>query len=72
MGLIRGINGDPIRQAMIAGIVHFADAIDCTLVGEGVETLEEAKTLVDLGVRMGQGNLYARPATVAELIPGPR
>ena len=36
IGLIRGIDVDPIRQAMVAGIVHFANEIGCTLVGEGV------------------------------------
>lgn len=70
MGLIRGINEDPIRQAMIAGIVHFADEIGCTLVGEGVETAEEAQALMDLGVRMGQGYLFARPASVEQLTVG--
>lgn len=68
IGLIRGCDADPIRQAMIAGIVHFANEIGCTLVGEGVETPEEAETLTELGVRMGQGYLFARPAPVQELV----
>ena len=68
IGLIRGVDADPIRQAMVAGIVHFATEIGCTLVGEGVETVEEAKTLTDLGVRMGQGYLFARPAPALELL----
>jgi EAL domain-containing protein (putative c-di-GMP-specific phosphodiesterase class I) len=68
IGLIRGVDADPIRQAMIAGIVHFANEIGCTLVAEGVETAEEAVTLTELGVRMGQGYLFARPAPVAELV----
>lgn len=71
IGLIRGCDADPIRQAMIAGIVHFANEIGCTLVGEGVETPEEAETLTELGVRMGQGYLFARPAPVQELVGQP-
>ncbi len=72
IGLIRGIDVDPIRQAMVAGIVHFANEIGCTLVGEGVETIEEAEKLTDLGVRMGQGYLFARPAPVQELLATPQ
>jgi len=68
IGVIRGVDADPVRQAMVAGIVHFANEIGCLLVGEGVETMEEAKTLTDLGVTMGQGFLFARPALVAELL----
>ncbi len=69
IGLIRGVDADPIRQAMIAGIVHFANEIGCMLVGEGVETAEEAQSLIGLGVRMGQGYFFARPAPVEELLP---
>jgi PAS domain S-box-containing protein len=68
IGVIRGVDADPVRQAMVAGIVHFANEIGCTLVGEGVETLDEARTLTELGVPMGQGFLFARPAPVAELL----
>ena len=68
IGVIRGVDADPVRQAMVAGMVHFANEIGCTLVGEGVETLDEAQTLTELGVRMGQGFLFARPAPVAELL----
>jgi len=41
-------------------------------VGEGVETIEEAEKLTDLGVRMGQGYLFARPAPVQELLATPQ
>ncbi len=70
IGLIRGVDADPARQAMVAGIVHFATEIGCTLVGEGVETIEEARKLADLGVTIGQGFLFARPAPIGELPAG--
>ena len=70
IGLIRGVDTDPARQAMVAGMVHFANEVGCTLVAEGVETADEAQTLTELGVRMGQGFLFARPAPVAELLAG--
>lgn len=70
IGLIRGVDADPARQAMVAGMVHFANEVGCTLVAEGVETVDEAQALTELGVRMGQGFLFARPAPVAELLAG--
>ena len=70
IGLIRGVDADPARQAMVAGMVHFANEIGCMLVAEGVETVDEAQTLTELGVRMGQGFLFAHPAPVAELLAG--
>ena len=70
IGLIRGVDADPVRQAMVAGMVHFANEIGCMLVAEGVETADEAQTLTELGVRMGQGFLFAHPASVAELLAG--
>ena len=70
IGLIRGVDADPVRQAMVAGMVHFATEIGCMLVAEGVETVDEAQALTELGVRMGQGFLFARPAPVAELLAG--
>jgi EAL domain-containing protein (putative c-di-GMP-specific phosphodiesterase class I) len=70
IGLIRGVDADPARQAMVAGMVHFANEVGCTLVAEGVETVDEAQTLTELGVRMGQGFLFAHPAPVAELLAG--
>jgi len=68
IGLIRSIDADPVRQAMVAGIVHFANEIGCTLVAEGVETVQEASTLTSLGVTMGQGFLFAVPAPADELM----
>jgi EAL domain-containing protein (putative c-di-GMP-specific phosphodiesterase class I) len=61
IGLVRGIEGDPARQALVAGMVHFAGAISTQLVAEGIETEAEAATLVGLGVRLGQGFLLGRP-----------
>jgi PAS domain S-box-containing protein len=62
IGLVRGIDGDPVRQAMVAGMVHFAREVGCHLVAEGVETAAEREELVGLGVEFGQGYLFGRPA----------
>jgi EAL domain-containing protein (putative c-di-GMP-specific phosphodiesterase class I) len=66
--LIARIGADPARQALVAGLVHFTQAIDVMLIAEGVETRSEHETLMRLGVRVGQGYLYGRPAPVAEIV----
>ncbi|HVA85336.1 MAG TPA: EAL domain-containing protein, partial [Candidatus Saccharimonadales bacterium] len=59
---VRGIEGDPARQALIAGLVHFAAELGCELIGEGIETEPEREMLLRLGVHHGQGYLLGRPA----------
>lgn len=58
--LVASIDHDPPRQALVAGMVHFAQATGFGLIGEGIETEGERQTLIDLGVRGGQGWLFGR------------
>jgi EAL domain-containing protein (putative c-di-GMP-specific phosphodiesterase class I) len=60
-GLVTSINADPIRQALVAGMLHFATSIGVEIIAEGVETEAERLTLQELGVALGQGFLFARP-----------
>ena len=71
MGLVRGVEKDPLRQALIAGLVHFADDTGSRLIAEGIETEPEAAAMRRLHVSIGQGYLFGRPAEVSELI-GPQ
>ncbi|HEV7605301.1 MAG TPA: EAL domain-containing protein [Candidatus Limnocylindrales bacterium] len=64
IGLVRGVDLDLSRQAVVAGLVHFATAADCEVIAEGIETDAELATLIDLGVTLGQGYLLGRPAPV--------
>ena len=59
--IVAGIDLDPARQALVAGMVHFANGIGALLVGEGIETNEERDTLIRLGADAGQGFLLGRP-----------
>ncbi len=61
MGLVRGIDADPARQALVAGMVFFAAERKLLLIAEGIETREELQTLRHLGVPLGQGYLLGRP-----------
>lgn len=62
IGIVGDIDRDPARQALVAGLVHFASRTDTEIVAEGVETQEEAHTLIDLGVPFAQGNFFGPPA----------
>lgn len=69
--LIRGVNADVSRQALIAGLVHFAVVAGVRLLAEGVETAAEQETVQRLGVTLGQGFRLGRPAPVdAWVLPG--
>jgi len=59
--LVRGIHMDPASQALTAGIVHFAKAINADVIAEGVERVQEAESLHKLGVKFGQGYFLGRP-----------
>jgi EAL domain-containing protein (putative c-di-GMP-specific phosphodiesterase class I) len=62
MGLVRGVDRDPARQALVAGMVYYAAEIGCALVAEGIETEAERRALRRLGVSFGQGFLLGRPS----------
>lgn len=61
MSLIRGIDRDPVKQQLITTFSSLAEKARVALVAEGIETLEECKTLIKLGVQLGQGYLFAYP-----------
>ena len=63
--LIRGIDADPAKQALVAGMHHFARTTRRRLIAEGVETEAEAAALRALDVRLGQGYLFGRPVRLS-------
>ncbi len=62
MGLIHGIDANPVQRALVETLVTFADKIGCAIVAEGIETETELTSLVAMGVHYGQGFFLARPA----------
>jgi PAS domain S-box-containing protein len=64
IGLVRGVNADLGRQAMVVGMRHFAAETGCRLLAEGVETGAEADTVCALGVDLGQGYFFGHPERV--------
>jgi EAL domain-containing protein (putative c-di-GMP-specific phosphodiesterase class I) len=69
LALVRGIDSDRARRAIVRGICRVAEDLDSTLIAEGVETREELAALRDLGIELFQGYLFARPAFEALTLP---
>ena len=62
MDLLRGIDADPARRAIVRNILGMLDDLGVTALCEGVETEAEFATLADLGAHLFQGYYFAKPA----------
>lgn len=62
MSITRNINADLYKQRLMSLLVQLADGTSSMLLAEGVETDEEADTLVELGVHLVQGYRFGRPS----------
>ena len=60
-GWVTGIDRDPARQALVAGLESFASRTGSMLIAEGIETKDELDCVRDLRVELGQGFLLGRP-----------
>lgn len=67
--LVRGIDTDPARQALVAATVSFARQTDSAVIAEGTETPGELATLRSLGVDYGQGFHLGRPGPLPVRTP---
>lgn len=70
ISLVRGIDTDPRRQGMAAGLAFFATKTGCSLIAEGVERRQEADALLYLGVEFAQGYLFGHPEPFAPVTDG--
>jgi EAL domain-containing protein (putative c-di-GMP-specific phosphodiesterase class I)/CheY-like chemotaxis protein len=61
MSLVRTVNESPVRQKVIRSITSMCADLGIKVVAEGVETLEERDSLVDLGCDLLQGYRFAKP-----------
>ena len=61
---VAGIHDDPARQALVAGLSHFAGRTGSVLIAEGIETDPERGMLAELHVDLGQGFLFGKPEPI--------
>jgi EAL domain-containing protein (putative c-di-GMP-specific phosphodiesterase class I) len=69
MGLIRDIDREPNKQAVVNGIITMMTQLGGRIVAEGVESVEEYAWLRTRGIHLFQGYLFARPGF--ETLPEP-
>lgn len=69
MGLVRNIDQEPNKQAVVAGIIEMMNRLGGRIIAEGVETENEYRWLRSQGITLYQGYLFARPAF--EALPEP-
>ena len=72
VSLVRHVDRDVTRQAMVAGMYHFASRVGCEVIAEGIEDAAELAMLRTLGVPLGQGYLLGRPAPPPPMPQGTR
>lgn len=61
MELTRNVDGDPVRQAIVSGILATCQVLELGVIAEGIETVGEYRMLRSKGVRYFQGYFFARP-----------
>ncbi|WP_051261284.1 GGDEF domain-containing protein [Desulfovibrio inopinatus] len=61
MSLIRGIDSNPVKRALLETFLAFSDKIGCKIITEGIETESELSCLIQMGAHYGQGYFLQRP-----------
>lgn len=62
MDLIRHVDADPARQAIVRNLVRMCAEMSIEVIAEGIETVAERDFLHKAGIHLMQGYLFARPA----------
>jgi diguanylate cyclase (GGDEF)-like protein len=66
IGLIRDIDQDNLKYALVKSMVEFSRISNIKLIAEGIETKRECEVLIKLGVQYGQGYYIQKPNTKIE------
>jgi len=67
---VDGLGRDREDTAIVQAAIAFGAALGLEVVGEGIETAEQAKRLRDLGCSFGQGFHYSRPVPADDATAG--
>ncbi|MBY4677129.1 EAL domain-containing protein [Marinobacterium arenosum] len=71
--LIRGVDLDPVKRNFVMSIMNMARKTQSQIIAEGIETVEELRTLQLMGIDYGQGYLLGdpteKPVTAGQQLP---
>jgi EAL domain-containing protein (putative c-di-GMP-specific phosphodiesterase class I) len=59
--------GKEQESAQVRSILSLAKSLEAEVVAEGVEELQQATALVEMGCRLGQGFLFSKPLAAAQV-----
>ncbi len=62
MAMTRNLHLRPKARAIVSSTVALCSEIGTTVIAEGIETVEEMTALLDSGIELMQGYLFAKPA----------
>ena len=65
---INDIHDDQAASSLVEAIIKLANIFDLTIVAEGIETLDQAQTLQNMGCHEGQGYYFAKPMPASEVL----
>ena len=61
ISMVKNIDKSLLKRELLKALISVARNINATVIAEGIETKSELRTLMDLGVELGQGFLLSRP-----------
>ncbi len=61
IAMVKNIDKSVLKRELLKALINVANHINATVIAEGVETQGELNALRQLGVKVGQGFLFARP-----------
>lgn len=59
--LISGIDHNEVKSNILEAFVSFTKKMNCEIIAEGIETEDELRRIIDLGIVYGQGFFIAHP-----------
>lgn len=59
---VQGLHEDKVKFNFVRSIHNMAEAMNCRVIAEGIETVEEFQVVENIGITHAQGFYFARPA----------
>jgi len=69
---IHGISNDPVKREFVRSISQIGRSLGCHVLAEGIEQLDELRTLQTMDIELGQGYLLGRPEARPAPLLSPR
>jgi EAL domain-containing protein (putative c-di-GMP-specific phosphodiesterase class I) len=66
--LVQDIGSDRTKQKLLSSLAELCGQLDMSVICEGIETLEERDTLLELHCDLFQGYLFARPERIPSAV----